>query len=176
MMRLETISIGDLESVIELQKDYVVTRSAAGCDFNYEEVISILNNVLSVATHRIKHQNYCVGNCQSNGEKKVARALIDLGYTPYHNVIKKDCKGNFRPLPFDFGIIVNGKELLIEYDGEQHFEPIDFFGGTSKYSETIRYDRIKNDYCLNHNIPLLRIKKGENVKHKLKEFIKKHTA
>jgi hypothetical protein len=47
---------------------------------------------------------------------------------------------------------------LIEFDGEQHFEDIDFF--INEFSNyTIRQDRdkIKNQYALSHNIPLVRI-------------------
>ena len=39
-----------------------------------------------------------------------------------------DCR-NTKPLPFDFSIWDNHNNLkfLIEYDGRQHFEPIEFF-------------------------------------------------
>jgi len=37
-------------------------------------------------------------------------------------------------MPFDFAIFKNGKLVcLIEFDGEQHYRPIDFLGGEDKF-------------------------------------------
>ncbi|MDT2783126.1 DUF2726 domain-containing protein [Enterococcus asini] len=47
--------------------------------------------------------------------------------------------------------------LLIEYDGIQHFEPVEFFGGQQGFEYRQRNDRIKDSYCKDHGIPLLRI-------------------
>lgn len=47
--------------------------------------------------------------------------------------------------------------LLIEYDGEQHFKPVEFFGGQQAFEYRQANDRIKDSYCKDHGIPLLRI-------------------
>lgn len=44
---------------------------------------------------------------------------------------------------------------LIEYDGEQHFRDVPIFKGTLKQRQ--EYDKIKNEYAFEHNIPLVRI-------------------
>lgn len=116
-----------------------------------------------------------VGKCQSKSEDTVARAIKELGYTPYHNVIKRDCVGDERPLPFDFGILVDGKELLIEFDGEQHEEPITFYGGAEKFERVKRYDSIKTRYCADRRIPLLRLNRRSSIKNELRQFIESHT-
>mgnify|MGYP003264325999 FL=1 len=75
----------------------------------------------------------------------------------------KDCRGKKYPLPFDFAVIKDDKiDFLIEYDGEQHFKPIQFRGINDKkalklHKETLERDNIKTTYCLNKNISLLRI-------------------
>ena len=58
-------------------------------------------------------------------------------------------------LPFDFFI---ENKYIIEYDGEQHFHPNTFFDDTED-SFFIRrsHDLIKNKYCFDNNIPLIRI-------------------
>lgn len=122
-----------------------------------------------------EHGPVISGKCQSKSERTVARAIKELGYTPYHNVIKKDCIGDERPLPFDFGILVDGKELLIEFDGEQHTEPIAFYGGTEKFERVKRYDSIKTKYCSDRRIPLLRLNKRSSIKNELRQFIELHT-
>jgi hypothetical protein len=50
--------------------------------------------------------------------------------------------------------------LLIEYDGEQHFEPARYSTGEEKFISTLYHDFLKDLYCLsiNKNTPdLLRI-------------------
>lgn len=64
---------------------------------------------------------------------------------------------NRRQLPFDFAIIRNKDMVLIEYDGEQHFTSIEAWGGEEAFKETILRDKIKNKYCIDNKIPLIRI-------------------
>lgn len=47
--------------------------------------------------------------------------------------------------------------FLIELDGEQHYKPIPFFGGIDKYEIDIKNDSLKNKYCDDNNILLIRI-------------------
>lgn len=56
---------------------------------------------------------------------------------------------------FDFAIIKDNKIIrLIEFDGEQHFKNISFWGGLELRQKR---DKVKNEYALSHNIPLVRI-------------------
>lgn len=63
------------------------------------------------------------------------------------------------PFRFDFAVFNNNKlDYLIEYDGEAHFERINFFHKTkTDYDKARGRDRKKNRYCLLHNIKLYRI-------------------
>ena len=63
-------------------------------------------------------------------------------------------------LLFDFVIFNKENELkcLIEYDGIQHYYPIDFFGGQEAFEYLQKCDNIKNNFCKNNNIKLYRIK------------------
>lgn len=45
--------------------------------------------------------------------------------------------------------------MYIEYDGQQHFEPM--FGRIEKFEKQVLYDSYKNEYCLINAIKLLRI-------------------
>ena len=66
----------------------------------------------------------------------------------------EQCKDKL-PLPFDFFI---EDKYIIEYDGEQHFKKISLFD-KDEDSFLIRraHDLIKNKYCFDNNIPLIRI-------------------
>jgi len=72
-----------------------------------------------------------------------------------------DCRGITRPLPFDFW--VTSKNILIEFQGEQHYSPVNFRGSKSveecedSYKLLQQYDQIKRDYCLNNSIRLIEI-------------------
>lgn len=58
-------------------------------------------------------------------------------------------------LPFDFYLPYYN--IIIEYDGEHHFQPVKGWGGEEKFNITQQNDCIKNNYCTLHNINLLRL-------------------
>lgn len=82
----------------------------------------------------------------------------------------EDCKNssNTDMLPFDF--YIKDKNLIIEYDGQHHFESIPHWGGDEKFKHTIENDNIKNQYCIDNNITLLRLPytlKNNEIKEKI---------
>lgn len=82
-----------------------------------------------------------------------------------------DCR-NILPLPFDF--FLPDYNMCIEYDGVQHFKPIEFWGGEKGLLEQTHRDQIKNKYCSKNNITLIRIKYTEkNPIEKLYKVLKK---
>lgn len=72
---------------------------------------------------------------------------------------------NIRHLKFDFAILNNDLTLshLIEYDGIQHFELVERFGGQKGFEERKGNDEIKNKYCRDNNIKLIRIKYNQKI-------------
>lgn len=58
-------------------------------------------------------------------------------------------------LHFDFWIPkIN---IAIEYDGKQHFKPINYFGGIRGFKNIRKHDLMKDQYCDDNNINLIRI-------------------
>ncbi len=102
------------------------------------------------------------GCIKSKGEDKI-EFLLKSNKIPYekHKTFF-DCKynenNNERGAEFDFYIKTN-PPYIIEYDGIQHFKPKSEKGWNNQenFIKTQRHDNIKNLYCLNHNIPLIRI-------------------
>lgn len=105
----------------------------------------------------------CPHCISSSGEKAVAKVLDELCMKYKHEVGLPGCVHK-RQLFFDF--VVYGKNddilLIIEYDGRQHFEAIDYFGGEDRFVITQKTDAIKNAYCEQRNLPLLRIRHDFN--------------
>jgi len=64
-------------------------------------------------------------------------------------------------LIFDF--YIPSENLAIEYDGIQHFKPINHFGGNKRFKYQKERDKEKDEYCLTNNIHLLRIPYNENI-------------
>ena len=95
-------------------------------------------------------------NKPSKGERIIEEKLKSLGVEYTREYRYPDCI-NVKPLPFDFRVSVGNEYKLIEYDGKQHTESIEFFGGAKTLAYIKQNDEIKNSYCLRNNIPLIRI-------------------
>lgn len=93
--------------------------------------------------------------CQiSNGERVIAQLLDKLG-VDYTMQMKFDACRHKRPLPFDF--YLKNYNIAIEYQGEQHYRPVDIFGGQEHFEQQKLHDEIKNEYCYDNNIQLITI-------------------
>lgn len=102
--------------------------------------------------------NGCPRCKQSKGELKITRLLEEykIKFKPQYKF--SDCVYKDK-LPYDFAILDNNDKIvaLIEYQGEQHYKPIDFFGGKDSFKEQVEKDNIKRDYAKSKNIPLIEI-------------------
>ena len=96
----------------------------------------------------------------SMGEKMIEYYFKKNKIDYVSQYIFDDCR-YIRPLPFDF--YAQSKNLCIEYDGIEHFEPTKFRPEVTdeevliKYQHQLIRDKIKNNYCNDNNINLLRI-------------------
>lgn len=91
---------------------------------------------------------------KSKGELAIAKWLSD---NKIHFIPQKrfdTCK-NVLLLPFDF--YIPKYNLCIEFDGRHHFEPIERWGGLKHLEETKINDVIKNKWCIENKVKLLRI-------------------
>ena len=109
---------------------------------------------------------------ESKGEKRIERWLIknNIQYKKQYKI--DDCKYK-NPLPFDFKLdYEDGGILLIEYDGIQHEKGYYIYNEEGFNLQKIR-DDIKDNYCKNHKIDLLRIsyKDFDNIEKILEESI-----
>jgi very-short-patch-repair endonuclease len=103
---------------------------------------------------------------ETSGESKVKSFLIDNNIKFQYQKKFKDCK-YIKILSFDF--YLPDMNLIIEYDGRQHFMPI--WGGDYEFSIIKKRDQIKNQYCKDNNIDIIRIKYDDNIHDKLREII-----
>lgn len=104
--------------------------------------------------NHIGNKSECPVCNESKGEASV-RAFLEKSNIKFTPQMRFDtCVYKYR-LPFDF--YIPQYNLLIEYDGIQHFKPVTQWGGEQYLLEIQEKDQIKNQYCIDHNIRLCRI-------------------
>jgi very-short-patch-repair endonuclease len=107
----------------------------------------------------------------SKGVREILKFIDEKKINFKREHFYKDCK-NIKYLRFDFYLI--DYDILIEYDGQQHFKSIEHWGGDEEFKKRKINDSIKEEYCKNNRIPLLRISYNDNILEKLSEFLSKY--
>jgi very-short-patch-repair endonuclease len=112
----------------------------------------------------------CIKCNKSKGELKIENFLKERNIYYEYNKKFDTCK-NKNILSFDF--YIPNYNLCLEYDGIQHHESIDFFGGDVKLRYQKKLDNIKNKWCVDNKIDLLRISYKDflNIENILEEKI-----
>lgn len=91
-------------------------------------------------------------------ENKVRDFLRDNNISFEEQKSYDECYFNIKgKLRFDFCLHINNKDFLVEANGIQHYQPIDFFGGIKGLNYQQKRDKVKRNFCKKHNIPLLEI-------------------
>lgn len=110
---------------------------------------------------------------QSMGEQKMVSILEQQGFNIQQQYTFNDCR-YINKLKFDAYDIENN--IAYEYQGQQHYYPIDFAGKGNEWAKdnfdiNTKRDLRKVEYCKNNNIPLIRIPYWEYDN--MEEFLKK---
>jgi len=93
--------------------------------------------------------------CNASRGEKMIHAYAkkhNIEYVPQYS--PSECKYKYK-LRFD--VYFPQQQIIVEYDGRQHFEPIERWGGEESFRYVQIRDEIKNQYCLENNIKMVRI-------------------
>lgn len=122
----------------------------------------LCGNTIKVGTYDLK-----AGKVLSCGCLKSSLAVLEIKTLLEKNNISFLTEYTFsdlrsekgKMLRFDFAIFKKDGSLshLIEYDGEQHYRQVSSWGGKEELLQIQKRDKMKNEYCLLNNIPLIRI-------------------
>lgn len=140
--------------VVKRVEDYISPSANSGSSTRWLCKCSCGNTVIKYG-HQLRNGAKSCGCLDMSGGEYLIKELLDS-----LNIIYKteytfsNCKDRL-PLPFDFYLPYNN--LCIEYDGIQHYKPVDYFGGMSHFITQQNHDKIKNQYCNDNGIQLLRI-------------------
>ena len=152
----------------EKQNSHIVWKCKCEC-----------GNFCEVNSNSLKSGNTSSCGClnkKSIGEEKISKILNEKNINFKRQFSFSNCLSpkNF-PLLFDFALFDedNNLKCLIEYDGIQHFKPIEYFGGKLYFNYLQHCDESKNIYCKKNEIPLLRInyKEIDNMEKYIEEFL-----
>ena len=94
----------------------------------------------------------------SRGEIKIEEVLQEAGLVFEEEYSFPDLVSNTgRPLRFDFAVFddQHNIDFLIQFQGIQHYQPKDKFGGYNGLRKQQYNDMKKRQYCKNHNITLV---------------------
>lgn len=87
------------------------------------------------------------------------------------------CGVGGKPLSYDFGIYKNGTiAVLLECQGEQHYKPVELFGGEKQFEVQQEHDKRKKVYASDKGIDLIEIpywysyKKIDHLLNEIKEL------
>ena len=108
--------------------------------------------------HLRKHGGGTCPKCYcSSGELRVMNILEKLKI-PYifQFQIKSEKFSNIKKYVFmDFLLSKNSQIMFIEFNGEQHYRPVDKFGGEEVFEKQLVRDQEVKEYCKENNYPLL---------------------
>ena len=100
----------------------------------------------------------------SRGEILIEEILTEAGFTFKMEYIFPDLRSpNGRPLRFDFVVFDDDGQIdfIIEYQGRQHYEPSQKFGGKKGFYQQQYNDNQKRRFCALHGFNLIEIPYSE---------------
>ena len=109
----------------------------------------------SIRPDHLRNGHGCSNCIKSKGEERIEQFLISNRIDYIREKRFKDCRSNKKPMPFDY--YIPSMNLCIEYQGIQHYKPIELFGGEKQLRQQQINDNFKREFCKNNNIKLLEI-------------------
>lgn len=113
-------------------------------------------------TYKQSPNNHLNGKRGCRKCRKVSRGELSILRFLYEKEVKFEYQKCFvgcvykKQLSYDF--YIPHIDTCIEFDGRQHYEPIQRWGGEESFKLTQIRDKIKNDFCKANKIKLIRIK------------------
>lgn len=156
--------------VLKRVEDYINTDNGRArpqflcqCDCGNQKIVqkeSLMNGTISC------------GCIKSRGEREIAEYLRKYGVCFEVQYGFPDLNGGL-PLKFDFAVFNKESKLvaLIEYQGEQHYKSISFFGGQQKFEKQKENDATKREYCKKNGLKLIEIPYWENIENQLTDLL-----
>lgn len=132
---------------------------------------TICGNIFFPTPKHFLNGSRCPYCSNSKGEDAITKILNSLGIKYEYQKTFDDLTDK-ASLSYDF--FIPNQSILIEYQGKQHYEPIDYFGGESQFKVQQKHDKMKLDYAKLHNYNLIAVPYTEDTFYKIKKYLVKH--
>jgi very-short-patch-repair endonuclease len=100
------------------------------------------------AGYYLNYSKGCKYCNETKGEKQI-RIYLENNNLKY--------KQQYKNHGFIFDFYIPDYNTYIEFNGRQHYEPIEFFGGVKSYNKQLSKDKLKDQILKNENIKLIKI-------------------
>ena len=126
----------------------------------YYQVQCVCGKIFSTRGENLLQLRTTSCGCQNRSySERIIENILKESKIPFKTEYSfSDLLGNnTNPLRFDFVIFNKEKITIIECQGEQHYNPVDHFGGEKQFLRQQSYDNKKREYCKQHNLRLIEI-------------------
>lgn len=148
---------GNRYGILTITSDYYIKKRKNGTQSTYWRCKCDCGNEVAVWAADLKNNHVKSCGClkMSIGELYVKEVAEDMhmfieSQVSFENLV--GCGG--RLLSYDFAIYSDlqktNLKALIECQGQQHYSPVDYFGGKQSYEIQTEHDRRKADYAMNN--------------------------
>ena len=122
-------------------------------------------------TDFFSHNSRCPYCNSSKGETIIAKILdiLDINYEQ-----QKTFEDLVDTAYLSYNFFIPSQNILIEYQGQQHYEPVDYFGGKDKFKIQQKNDKLKSDYAEKNDYNLIAVPYTEDTFSKIKKYLFKH--
>lgn len=109
--------------------------------------------------------------CTSSYGETYVKDYLDKNNIYYEQQVKFSDLKDKRYLSFDF--YLPSLDILIEYQGRQHYYPVERYGGYEHLTLQKKHDEMKYNYALDNQIELIEIDYTYNTYNKVSDFLDK---
>ena len=79
--------------------------------------------------------------------------MFELVLTVYQDAVHQFSPNWLKPQHYD--VFIPSENIAFEYQGKQHYEPVDFFGSLEGYQNNLKRDEIKYEKSIKHKVKLI---------------------
>ena len=128
-------------------------------------------NIYKVAPYHFLEGHRCPYCNSPKGETLITKILdtLNIKYEPQKTF---DELRDVQPLSYDF--YIQDQNILIEYQGKQHYQPVDHFGGEAKFELQQKHDKMKAEYAKDNGYNLITVPYTEDTFSKIKKYLFKY--
>lgn len=122
--------------------------------------------------HVLYDGTWCPNCTVWKGEQKI-QELLDAAKVKWTGQKTfENCKGTGGGF-IKFDLFLPDYNILIEFDGAQHFKPVEIFQGIQGFQKRIHHDTLRSNYCEENGITLIRIAFDEDLEVVLAERLER---